>query len=146
MYSGSSSRHFSYLRYLSGSSQRSVSSQQNRPAAVAVHTQWARRGASARMRRASVDRGLGAVPARHGRALAAAPSALAGCRPARVQRKTRLRLDCVGAALPDGGGCGLVWAGVGGLKAHDMPTSHLGIGEGIGGSFGSLYPAVRPAC
>ena len=56
-----------------------------------------RRGAVSRsgqmnwVRRASVDRGLGVVPARYSRALVATPSPPASCRLARVLGKVRVR-------------------------------------------------------
>ena len=58
-------------------------------------TQSAHHATAAPMLRSYVDRWLGAVPARYGGALAAAPSAVASCRPARVLGKTPVRLEFV---------------------------------------------------
>ena len=108
------------------------SSKIDRPARPAA--QCAHHAAAAPMLRAYVDRWLGAVPARYGGALEAAPSALASCRPARVLGKTPVRLEFVGTALPEPWVRAWLLVGVADLEARGMPTDHLDVREGFGGS------------
>ena len=87
------------------------------------------------MRRAYVERWLGAVPARYGGAPTAAASASASCRPARVLGKTLVRLEFVGTARLQPWVGPRLLVGVAGLEAREMPTDHLvDVHEGFGGS------------
>ena len=115
-----------------------------RPAAQSAH-----RAAAAPMRRAYVERWLGAVPARYGGAPTAAASASASCRPARVLGKTLVRLEFVGTARLQPWVGPRLLVGVAGLEARDMPTDHLDVREGFGGSSitvcSMILSARRPA-